>query len=236
MGERLRRQPGQSRDLLLPDREAVSVKAERAAKLLRGLRRLYPDARCELDYSSPHELLFAVILSAQCTDVRVNATTRTLFKRYRTLDDYAKAAPAELEGIVRSCGFYRMKAKAIIETAKAVRDLHGGRIPDTMEGLLALRGVARKTANVVLGEIYGKPEGVVVDTHMKRLAYRFGLSDEEDPVKVERDLAAVVPREDWVFWSHAVIWHGRRVCKARNPACGACTLRPDCPQRGVDSD
>ena len=125
----------------------MSVKTERAARLLKGLRKLYPDAHCELDYKTPHELLFAVILSAQCTDVRVNATTKTLFKRYKTLDDYAKAEPAELEAIVRSCGFYRMKAKSIIETAKAVRDLHGGKVPDTMPELLALRGVARKTAN-----------------------------------------------------------------------------------------
>lgn len=214
----------------------MSVKAERAKKLLRGLRRLYPEAKCELDFESPHELLFAVILSAQCTDVRVNATTKVLFKRYKTLDDYAGADPAELESIVRSCGFYRMKARAIIETARAVRERHAGRVPDTMEELLALRGVARKTANVVLGEIYGKPEGVVVDTHMKRLAYRFGLTDEEDPVKVERDLAGVVPRKDWVFWSHSVIWHGRRVCKAQSPRCGDCPLRPDCPQRGVEAD
>ncbi len=214
----------------------MSVKTERAKKLIKGLRKLYPDAHCELDYGSAHELLFAVILSAQCTDVRVNATTKTLFKRYKTLDDYAKADPLELEAIVRSCGFYRMKAKSIIESATAVRDLHGGKVPDTMEKLLSLRGVARKTANVVLGEIYGKPEGVVVDTHMKRLAYRFGLTDEEDPVKVERDLADIVPRESWVLWSHAVIWHGRRVCKAANPQCGACALRPDCPQRGVDSE
>ena len=214
----------------------MSVKTGRAKRQIKGLRKLYPDAHCELDYAAPHELLFAVILSAQCTDVRVNAATRTLFKRCRTLDDYAKADPSEMEALVRSCGFYRMKAKAIIETAKDVRDLHGGKVPDTMEQLLALRGVARKTANVILGEIYGKPEGVVVDTHMKRLAYRFGLTDEEDPVKVERDLADIVPRKDWIFWSHAVIWHGRRVCKAGNPRCGACLLRPDCPQRGVDSD
>lgn len=214
----------------------MSVKAERVKRLLKGLRKLYPDAHCELDYKTPHELVFAVILSAQCTDVRVNATTKTLFKRYKTLDDYANANPAELEAIVRSCGFYRMKARAIIETARAIRDEHGGKVPDAMEQLLALRGVARKTANVVLGEIYGKQEGVVVDTHMKRLCYRFGLTDEDDPVKVEGDLASLVPRKDWQFWSHAVIWHGRRVCKAPNPQCASCPLRPDCPQRGVDSD
>lgn len=209
-------------------------KTGRVRALLKGLRRLYPDAHCELDYSTPIQLLVAVILSAQCTDVRVNATTRTLFKRYRTVADYADAVAAELEGVIRSCGFYRMKARSIIEAARAVRDRFGGRVPDAMDDLLTLRGVARKTANVVLGETYGRPSGVVVDTHMRRLAYRFGLTEESDPVKVERDLAACVPRKDWVFWSHAVIWHGRRVCKALNPACDACALRPRCPQRGVD--
>ena len=211
-------------------------KSERVKALLKALRKLYPDAHCELDYKNPLELLIAVILSAQCTDVRVNKTTKTLFKRYKTAEEYAAADPAELEGIVRSCGFYRMKAKSIIETARLILANFVGKVPDTMEDLLSLRGVARKTANVVLGEVYGKPEGVVVDTHMKRLAWRFGLTEEEDPVKVEKDLAAVVPRKDWVFWSHAVIWHGRRVCKAINPACDACTLRKDCPQRGVDAD
>ncbi len=214
----------------------MSVKSERAAALLKGLRKLYPDAHCELDYSTPLELLVAVILSAQCTDVRVNKTTKALFKRYKTADDYARARPAELEALIRSCGFYRTKALSIMTTARLIRDEHGGKVPDTMEALLTLRGVARKTANVVLGEVYGKQDGVVVDTHMKRLAYRFGLTDEEDPVKVERDLNLVVPRAGWTFWSHAVIWHGRRVCKAANPACGACTLRASCPQRGVDSD
>jgi endonuclease-3 len=214
----------------------MSVKAERAKALLKGLRKLYPDAHCELDYGTPLELLVAVILSAQCTDVRVNKTTKALFKRYRGADDYARAEPAELEGLIRSCGFYRMKAKAIMETARLIRDEHGGKVPDSMEKLLGLRGVARKTANVVLGEVYGKQDGVVVDTHMKRLAYRFGLTDEEDPVKVERDLNAVVPRPSWTFWSHAVIWHGRRVCKALSPDCGHCLLLKDCPQRGVDAD
>jgi len=211
-------------------------KTERAKALLKGLRKLYPDAHCELDYSTPLELLIAVILSAQCTDVRVNKTTKVLFKRYKTAADYAAANPAELESIVRSCGFYRMKAKSIIETARLILEKFGGKVPDTMEALLSLRGVARKTANVVLGEVYGKPSGVVVDTHMKRLCYRFGLTDEEDPVKVERDLESIVPKKDWVFWSHSVIWHGRRVCKAQNPACDACLLRPNCPQRGVDAD
>ena len=211
-------------------------KTERVKVLLKGLRKLYPDAHCELDYKTPLELLIAVILSAQCTDVRVNKTTKALFKRYKNAADFAAADPAELEALVRSCGFYRMKAKSIMESARLILEKFGGKVPDTMEGLLSLRGVARKTANVVLGEVYGKPEGVVVDTHMKRLCYRFGLTDEEDPVKVERDLESIVPKKDWVFWSHSVIWHGRRVCKAQNPACDACLLRPNCPQRGVDAD
>jgi endonuclease-3 len=212
------------------------VRAARAKRIVAGLRKLYPDARCELDYGAPHELLFATILSAQCTDVRVNATTKTLFKRYRSVDDYASAAPAELEGIIRSCGFYRMKAKSIIETAKSLRDRFGGKVPGEMDQLLTLRGVARKTANVILGNAFGKAEGVVVDTHMKRLAWRMGLTEETDPVKVERDLMACVPRADWIFFSHAMILHGRRVCKALAPDCAGCSLRRDCPQRGVDGD
>ena len=211
-------------------------KSARVKALLKGLRKLYPDAHCELDYSNPLELLIATILSAQCTDVRVNKTTKALFKRYKNAADYAAADPLELEGIIRSCGFYRMKAKSIVETSRLILERFDGKVPDAMEDLLTLRGVARKTANVVLGEAYGKPSGVVVDTHMKRLSRRFGLTEEEDPVKVERDLVACVPKKDWVFWSHAVIWHGRRVCKALNPACDACTLRQDCPQRGVDAD
>lgn len=211
-------------------------KSARVKALLKGLRRLYPDAHCELDYKTPLELLIATILSAQCTDVRVNKTTKALFARYKTAEDYANADPAELEGIIRSCGFYRMKAKSIMETSRLILERFGGKVPDSMEDLLTLRGVARKTANVVLGEAYGKPSGVVVDTHMKRLCWRFGLTEESDPVKVEADLIACVPRKDWVFWSHAVIWHGRRVCKALNPACDACALRKDCPQRGVDAD
>jgi len=211
-------------------------RTERAKKIVAGLKKLYPGAHCELDHGSAHELLFATILSAQCTDVRVNAVTRTLFKRYRSIDDYAAADPSELEGIIRSCGFYRMKARSIIETAMALRDVFGGKVPDEMDQLLTLRGVARKTANVILGNAFGKAEGVVVDTHMKRLSYRMGLTDEEDPVKVERDLMAVVPRKHWIFFSHAMILHGRRVCKALSPACDACSLRRDCPQRGLDAD
>lgn len=211
-------------------------RAERAQRVVAGLKQLYPDAKCELDHSSAHELLFATILSAQCTDVRVNKVTKSLFKRYKTVDDYARADPTELEAIIRSCGFYRMKARSIIETATALRDEFGGKVPAEMDQLLTLRGVARKTANVILGNAFRKAEGVVVDTHMKRLAYRMGLTDEADPVKVERDLMACVPKRHWIYFSHAMILHGRRVCKALNPACDACSLRRDCPQRGLDAD
>ena len=207
--------------------------SERAARLVAGLRRLYPDAHCELDFSSPLELVVATILSAQCTDTRVNIVTKALFRRYRTAKDYAEADPAELEGLIRSAGFFRSKAKSIREMARVLVERHGGEVPDRMEDLLELRGVARKTANVVLSTAFGRAEGVVVDTHMKRLAFRMGLTKAEDPVKVERDLMRLLPREDWGFFSHGMIWHGRRVCKALAPACPSCALAPDCPRRGV---
>jgi endonuclease-3 len=175
----------------------------------------------------------AVILSAQCTDKRVNMVTPALFRRYKTAADFAAAEPAELEGLIRSTGFYRSKAKSIRETAAAlVRDF-GGRVPDTMEELLTLRGVARKTANVVLSTAYGKSEGIVVDTHMKRVAFRLGLTRQSDPVKVERDLMACVAKPDWNFFGIAMVWHGRRLCPARKPLCGECPLSSFCPKRGV---
>ena len=198
-----------------------------------GLRRLYPDAHCELDFKTPLELLIATILSAQCTDKRVNEVTKTLFKRCRTAKDYARISPAELEKIIRSAGFFRAKARSIIETGQRLVDDFGGKVPAKMDELLTLRGVARKTANVVLGTAYGKAAGVVVDTHIKRLAYRLSLSDEDDPVQVEKDLMELLPRKDWVFFGHSLIWHGRRVCKAIRPACMDCGLNNFCPKRGV---
>lgn len=204
-----------------------------ARRVIAALRRLYPKAACELDYGSPLELMFATILSAQCTDKRVNIVTKTLFRKYRSVEDYANAEPTELETIIRSTGFFRSKAKSIRETARALVAEHGGQVPETMEELLRLRGVARKTANVILGNAFGKAEGVVVDTHMKRLAYRMGLTRQEDPVKVERDLMACVPREEWIYFSHAMIWHGRRVCKAIKPDCAQCLLDKFCPKRGI---
>jgi endonuclease-3 len=206
---------------------------ERVTAIIRGLRKMYPDAHCELDYKTPLELLVATILSAQCTDKRVNVVTKTLFKKYRTARDYARARTAELEGLVRSAGFFRSKAKSIQETAKILAARHGGRVPDTMEELLQLRGVARKTANVILGTAYGKACGIVVDTHIKRLAYRLGLTDETRPEKIEQDLMKLVPQRDWIFFGQGMVWHGRRVCFARHPDCPGCALNEFCPKRGV---
>jgi endonuclease-3 len=212
---------------MMADRKA------RAAAILRGLRRLYPDAHCELEHRTPLELLVATILSAQCTDKRVNLVTKTLFRKYRTARDYAQAETAELEGLIRSTGFFRSKARSIQEAARVLDAKHGGEVPDGMDALLSLRGVARKTANVILGTAYGIASGIVVDTHMKRLAWRMDLTDESDPEKVEKDLVAIVPKKDWIAFSHGMVWHGRRVCFARNPDCPGCALNKVCPKRGV---
>jgi endonuclease-3 len=198
-----------------------------------ALRKLYPEAHCELDFKSPLQLIVATILSAQCTDKRVNMVTPALFARYPDAAALASAETSELEGLIRSAGFYHSKAKSIQETARSLVANFGGKVPDEMDALLTLRGVARKTANVVLGTAYGKAVGVVVDTHIKRLSYRLGLTDETDPVKVERDLMALLPPKDWVFFGHALIWHGRRVCKALAPECPNCLMQSFCPRRGV---
>jgi endonuclease-3 len=206
---------------------------ERVPAVIKGLRKLYPDAHCELDHKTPLELLVATILSAQCTDKRVNVVTKTLFKKYRTAQDYAQAETVELEALIRSTGFFRSKAKSIQEAAKMLVAKHGGKVPDSMEELLQLRGVARKTANVILGTAYGRACGIVVDTHMKRLAFRMGLTDETEPEKIEQDLMRLVPKKDWIFFSQGMVWHGRRVCFARNPDCPGCALNKVCPKRGV---
>ncbi len=206
---------------------------KQAGAALRALKKLYPDAHCELNFKTPLELAVATILSAQCTDKRVNIIIKELFKRYKTAKDYASSKPGELEKMIRSSGFFNAKAKSIRALSQALVDNHGGKVPQTMEELLRLRGVARKTANVILGSAFGKSEGVVVDTHMKRVAYRLGLTDEKDPVKVERDLMDCVPRSDWYFFGHAMVWHGRRACFARSPDCPKCLLRKFCPARGV---
>jgi endonuclease-3 len=189
---------------------------------------MYPDADCALDHDSALELIVATILSAQCTDERVNAVTPALFRRYPTAADYADADPAELEGLIRSTGFFRNKAKSIRAMGHALVERHDGEVPDCMEDLVELAGVGRKTANVVLGTWFGRP-AIFVDTHVKRLAGRLGLTDHADPVKIELDLMEVLPESEWIFTSHALIWHGRRVCKARKPACKACGLKKDCP-------
>jgi endonuclease-3 len=197
--------------------------------IIHRLRETYPDAHCELNYESPHQLLVATILSAQCTDVRVNQVTPSLFGRYPTIADFAAADRAELEEAIHSTGFYRQKAKYIQESSRVILHKHGGEVPADMESLLQLSGVARKTANVVLGEVYGVADGITVDTHVKRLAKRLGLTAETNPAKVERDLMAIVPRESWIEISHLLIFHGRRICFARNPACANCPLNDICP-------
>jgi endonuclease-3 len=198
-------------------------------ELIRRMRRAHPDAHCELNYGSPLQLLVATILSAQCTDQRVNQVTPALFAKYPTAAAFAAADRAQLEDLVRSTGFFRQKAKYIqMSCHTLVRD-YGGEVPGNMEALLTLTGVARKTANVVLGEIFNVAEGITVDTHVKRLAKRLGLTTATDPGSVERDLMRIVPQENWIEFAHLLIFHGRRVCFARNPQCERCTLADMCP-------
>jgi endonuclease III len=203
----------------------------RARRMNRELARLYPDAHIELNFSSPLQLLVATILSAQTTDRGVNVVTRELFARYRTAADYAAADRAELEQAIRSTGFFRAKANSLIALGQVLCDRFGGEVPHTMEELVTLPGVGRKTANVVLGDAFGTP-GIVVDTHFARLARRFGWTARTDPDKIERDVAALLPRPEWTAASHRVSWHGRRVCHARRPACGACGVARLCPSFG----
>jgi endonuclease-3 len=202
---------------------------ERVGQLVKALPKVYPGAHCELDFRNPLELLVATILSAQCTDKRVNMVTPTLFAKYRTAKDYVKASPATLEKLLRPTGFFRAKSKSIRAAAAAIETKHAGRVPDTMEELHALPGVGRKTANVVLGNAFGKDEGIVVDTHVIRLSHRFRLTRATDPEKIERDLMKLVPREHWTNWSHWLIWHGRRRCFARKPDCRQCEIFRLCP-------
>jgi len=205
------------------------------AEIIARLRTAHPDAHCALDYATPLQLLAAVILSAQCTDERVNLTTPALFTRYPTAEALAAADPDELEAIVRPTGFYRNKARFLRQTAARLLAEYNGEVPSEMAALLTLPGVARKTANVVRGEVFGLADGVTVDTHVKRLSARLGLTAETDPVKVERDLMAVIPRDSWIEIAHLLIWHGRRVCTARKPDCPACFLNDICPSSSVVS-
>jgi len=212
------------------DRPPVDAKLRRRARtVLRRLRKAYPDAHCALDHHDAYQLLVATILSAQCTDVRVNMVTPALFERYPTPDDLARARRSKLEELIRSTGFFRNKAANLIGMAQAVVAEHGGVIPDTMEQLRALPGVGRKTANVVLGNAFHKNVGIVVDTHVGRLARLLGLTEQKDPEKVEGDLMPLFPRKDWTLVSHLLISHGRRVCIARRPRCGDCVLNDICP-------
>lgn len=208
------------------------TRGKRAAEVLRILRQTYPDAHCELTHRNPFELLIATILSAQCTDVRVNIVTPALFKKYPDAHAMAGAPMQDLEELIRSTGFYRNKAKNIRAASDALTEKHGGKVPRDLDSLTVLPGVGRKTANVVLGNAYGIESGVVVDTHVGRLSQRLGLTKQRDPVKIERDLAKVVPRESWTLWSHLLIWHGRRRCFARKPDCDHCELAAICPSAG----
>lgn len=225
----------------MPARAARSAKARRpraavesgqhphrVRAILEKLDEAYPAASCELVHKNPFQLLIATILSAQCTDARVNEVTRTLFPKYPTPEHFAYANPRELEQDIRPTGFFRNKAKSIIGASRKIVEQFGGKVPHTMEELLTLPGVARKTANVVLGTAFGIPSGVVVDTHVQRLARRLDLSRQKDPKKIEQDLMKIIPQDRWILLSHQLIWHGRRVCSARKPNCLACNLKDLC--------
>lgn len=205
------------------------TRSERARKLVEALPKIYPDAHCELDFKTPLQLLIATILSAQCTDKRVNLVTPALFKRYRSPSAFSAAPPAELEKAIQSTGFFRNKTKSIRAATAAIEEKHDGQVPQTMAELHALPGVGRKTANVVLGNAFQKDEGIVVDTHVTRLSQRLGLTKQTDPEKIERELMRLIPQKNWTDWSHWLIWHGRRRCFARKPDCHHCEVFSLCP-------
>ena len=207
----------------------MSLRKERAAEIVRRLQRMYPRAKCTLDFVNPLELLVATILSAQSTDVRVNIVTKDLFRKYRTALDYARARPPVLEKDIHATGFFRSKTKSLIGMGQALAERHAGEVPQTMEELVELPGVGRKTANVVLGNAFGKAVGIVVDTHVTRVAGRLGLTRQADPVRIEADLMKVVPQKEWVKFSHRLIQHGREICVARKPKCSECLLNELCP-------
>lgn len=210
-------------------KETHEQQKARAAQIIRALKKAYPDATCALNHSNPVELLIATILSAQCTDERVNLVTSTLFRKYPTVADFANADPAELEKDISSINFFRNKAKSIQTTAKLLLEKHNGELPQTLEELTQLAGVGRKTANVVLGTAFGIPTGVVVDTHVSRITQLLGLTENKDAEKIEQDLNGLLPKKEWIDFSHRLIWHGRRVCKARKPNCAECSLESLCP-------
>lgn len=207
----------------------VQARADRVKSVLPILKKTYPHAKCSLDHHNPLELLVATILSAQCTDERVNIVTKSLFQKFKSAKDYANVPQEELEKDIQSTGFFRNKAKSIRGMAASLIEKHGGKVPDTMEELVHLAGVGRKTANVVLGNAFDKNEGVVVDTHVGRISQRLGLTSHTDPVKIEQDLITVVPQEEWTLWSHLLIHHGRAICQARKPRCQECPILAYCP-------
>jgi endonuclease III len=207
---------------------AAGTEPKRVTAILAGLDAAYPEATCELNYSNAFQLLIATILSAQCTDVRVNQVTQELFKKYAKPEDFAYASPAEIEKEIRPTGFFRNKTKSIMGASKGLIERFGGQVPRTMEEILTLPGVARKTGNVVLGNAYGIVSGVVVDTHVIRLSQRLDLTRNDDPKKIEQDLMKVIPESRWIKFSHQLIWHGRRVCAARKPKCAECNLESLC--------
>ena len=211
---------------------ATVAKKKRAVEMYRVLSKSYPDVHCELNFKNPHQLLVATVLSAQCTDMRVNAVTPALFKRYKSVKDFAGADLRELQRIIKSTGFFRAKAKNIKGLSQAIMQRHSGKVPRTLEELVKLPGVGRKTANVVLGHAFDTP-GITVDTHFGRLSRRFGWTKETDPVKVEFEVMELIPRKEWTNLSQRMIWHGRRVCHSRKPACGACPLAKKCPSVGI---
>ncbi|MEP7037113.1 MAG: endonuclease III [Acidobacteriota bacterium] len=211
----------------------ISDKKKLTRQIIKRLKNEYPDAHCALVHSNAFELLIATILSAQCTDVRVNIVTADLFRKYRQPEDYLKVSQEELEQDIRSTGFFRNKAKNIQAACEKIIENFGGEIPQTMEEILTLNGVARKTANVVLGNAFGIASGVVVDTHVSRLSQRLGLTGETTPEKIENDLAELVPKKDWIIFPHLLIWHGRAVCQARKPKCAECVLEDLCPSSSL---
>ncbi|HEX8276880.1 MAG TPA: endonuclease III [Longimicrobiaceae bacterium] len=210
-------------------RESRAARQARTVRILEGLAGLYPESRCSLDHSTPLELLVATVLSAQCTDAMVNRVTPALFAKYRTAADYAAATQEEMEADVRAINFFRNKARSLIGLGRALVERHGGEVPRDMDALVALPGVGRKTANVVRGIAFGEADGVVVDTHVKRIAFRLGLTREEDPERIERDLLKLLPYEARVVFTHRIIDHGRAVCTARKAQCDRCTLAEVCP-------
>lgn len=205
------------------------TRLDRVKVILPLLKETYPDAKCSLNFTTPLELLVATILSAQCTDDRVNIVTKTLFKKYKSAKAYAAAKPEELEKDIQSTGFYRNKAKSLRAMATSLLENHNGQVPQTMDELTHLAGVGRKTANVVLGNAFGQNVGITVDTHVARLSERLGLTTHTDPVKIEQDLIPLIPQQDWTLWSHLLIHHGRAICQARKPKCPDCPLLPHCP-------